>query len=256
MAWMLAATPSRSSEPACKAVDWLCVAECADQQCVDGCLGKGCNAAAHKYMACTHAACPDDDAGCTGAAAGCGDYCQAAFGSSSPLVGPSSQQWSCRANKGEKVSSLPEDALGVWLLDGASIPAEENSPDDDKPPMPRADFRRRLNLLADDCFAMESLVEEPTLGAENQITVRLLGHLKYQGGKLTLTPEAREARTQLCGQSGTRPLAPRAMTVKTYRFELEGDELTLTDTGADRQTLHYRRAGTTPKGTAPPPELP
>jgi hypothetical protein len=108
--------------------------------------------------------------------------------------------------------------------------------------MPRSDFRRRLNLLADDCFALESVIEEPTLGPGNQIVVRLMGHLTYRGGKLTLIPEAREAESSLCGQPSVRPLPQRAMTVKSYRFEKEGDELTLTDTGAEGQVVHYQRA--------------
>ncbi len=234
---------------ACGGVDWLCVSECADSECMEGCMGKGCAAATRKYAACTRAACSQDDTECGDAAASCGELCRAAFGSRQDVGAKG--RWSCprRANGGVK-DSLPESALGLWVLDGASIPPAENSVEDDAPPAPRPDFRRRLNLLADDCFALESVIEDPSLGPGNQITVRLMGHLKYRGGKLTLTPEAREAESSLCSVPAIRPLPDRAMTVKSYEFQREGDELTLTDTGADRQVLHYARAPS-PKASEP-----
>ncbi|HZH02735.1 MAG TPA: hypothetical protein VEY30_03055 [Myxococcaceae bacterium] len=224
---------------ACGSVDWLCVAECVDRDCVNACVGSGCGKAVEAYAGCARTGCPATDETC--AAPQCHGQCRAAYGNAPNVA--TQGRWTCPRSAGSS-EALPEGALGVWLLDGASIPPSETQNNEEgTPPNPRPDFRRRLNLLAGGCYAQEVLIGAPTLGPANRIVVRTYGRATHKDGMLTLTPEAREAESSFCGRSSTRPLTRRAMAVKTYKFNREGSDLSLADTGDDKQVLHFAREG-------------
>jgi len=228
----------------CGAANWVCVAQCIDVTCVDKCLATGCEKALDALVHCSERTrCGADDSVCVARA--CDDQCGRSF----EPAGKSSEREAvdpCRRVSPGAAQRVPEELVGNWTLEAASIRPEERehlAAEEGKDVKPRPDYGRSLRVTSSGCFVMETKLEDATLGKGNALEVRSWGTLQVDPDKETVRLRARDGQAvgPVCGKARAISLSKGQFPSPSYEYEIEEDLLTLTAETSSKQTFQFRR---------------
>jgi hypothetical protein len=224
----------------CGTTNWVCVADCIDEGCVEQCLRAGCETALGRLQACTEkAGCAPDDTTCSARA--CGATCRRAF-EPAPRSPEKEKPQPCEGFKVEGSGRVPEKVVGRWELSAATLKPEFNSELERLNPSPRPDFRRTLEVTPEGCFLMSTALEDATLGQGNALDVRAWGTFAVTGDKVVLQPKDGQAAGQVCGKPRVFGLSKGKFQGPRYTFSVEEDTLTLVSDDPSKRTFQFQRA--------------
>lgn len=244
------AGPPRKLAGTCGAANWVCVAECIDRRCADQCLAHGCEEALDQLALCTRrAGCRPDDEAC--AERTCGRQCRRAF-EPAPRAPVPEKKDPCQ---GQRFGPVPEELVGDWTVQAASIPADAERAAKQTDAVPRADYERRLRITPDGCFVFHTGVEDATLGRGNALDVRLWGALRVDGGgkRVRFDTQDGQAVGPVCGEPRVVELRNQRFVRPSFAWSVDQGALTLEAQTPDKQTYQLERSEQQVPEEAPPP---
>ncbi len=226
----------------CGAANWVCVAECIDAACVDQCLRQGCETSLDKLQSCTEkAGCAPDDTSCPTRT--CGQVCQKAFEPAPPS--PEKEQQDPCASVQASGAEVPKDVVGRWELAAATLKPEPPGTPARADPQPRPDFVRSLEVQPNGCFVLSTQLKDATLGRGNQLEVRAWGLFAVaKDDKVTLQAKDGQATGPVCGKPRVIPLSKGKFRGPRYKYQVEGDTLTLTLDDPSKRAFQFQRVET------------
>jgi hypothetical protein len=222
----------------------VCVAQCIDVTCVDRCLAEGCEGALKKLEQCAEGSgCGPDDSACV--ARVCGKQCGRTFEPAPPSPEKENPEPCAEASVGS--GKVPEEVVGRWTLEAASIRPEERpriaGGEEGGDVEPRPDFGQALVVTPGGCFLLRTKLEDATLGRGNALEIRSWGAFQVDEKKHTVELRAKtgQAVGPVCGKPRVIGLSKGKFQKPVYKYDVEGDTLTLTATTPSKQTFQFRR---------------
>jgi hypothetical protein len=228
----------------CGSANWVCVSRCIDMTCVDRCLAKGCEEALKSLEQCAaKSGCGDDDSACVARA--CGAQCGRSFEPAPPSPEKETTDPCADATLAGKV---PKEVVGRWSLEAASLRPEERARivggEGTEDAKPRPDYERWLEVTPQGCFILSTKLEDATLGKGNELQVRSWGVFQVDEKKDTvdLRTKSGQAVGTVCGKPRVISLSKQRFEPgRPYKYDVEGDTLTLTAQTPSKQTFQFRR---------------
>ncbi|MGZ3457737.1 MAG: hypothetical protein ACXU86_04445, partial [Archangium sp.] len=142
--------------------------------------------------------------------------------------------------------AVPKDVVGRWSLEAASIRPEERpriAAHEGTDVKPRPDYERELVVTPGGCFLLRTKLEAATLGRGNGLEVRSWGAFQLDEKKHTaeLGTKSGQAVGTVCGKPRVTLLSKGWLQQPPYKYDVEGDTLTLTAETPSKQTFQFRR---------------
>jgi hypothetical protein len=245
-AWAQApARKPRTLAGRCGSANWVCVARCIDVSCVEQCLAEGCEQALEALERCaSQSGCGSEDSACV--ARVCGKQCNRTFEPAPPS--PVKETPDPCAEASVEAGAVPEEVVGRWTLEAASVKPEERDrlviKEEGEDVKPRADYDRMLEVMPGGCFILRTKLEDATLGKGNVLEIRAWGAFQVDEKDDTVALETKSGQAvgTVCGKPRVISLAKGRFEPRPpYAYDVEGDMLTLTAKDASRQTFQFRR---------------
>ncbi|PTL82335.1 hypothetical protein DAT35_21095 [Vitiosangium sp. GDMCC 1.1324] len=227
----------------CGSTNWVCVSQCIDVTCVDQCLAEGCEQALKALEQCAASSgCGPDDSVCV--ARVCGKQCDRTFEPAPPSPEKESKDPCAEASVG--AGTVPKEVVGRWTLEAASIRPEERprvATDEGTDVKPRPDFKQALVVTPGGCFLLRTKLEEATLGRGNALEIRSWGAFQVdeKKGTVELRTKSGQAVGPVCGKPRVIGLSKGKFQQPVYKYDVEGDTLTLTSQAPSKQTFQFSR---------------
>ncbi|WNG44381.1 hypothetical protein F0U60_09855 [Archangium minus] len=239
-----AAGKPRTLAGRCGSANWVCVAQCIDVTCVDKCLAEGCEQALDALAQCAEkSGCGPDDSACVSRV--CGKQCGRTFEPAPPS--PEKETTDPCADASVGAGKVPEEVVGRWTLEAASIRPEERprlaGQEEGVDVKPRPDFESALVVTSGGCFLLRTKLEDATLGRGNTLEIRSWGAFQVDEKKDTVQvwTKSGQAVGPVCGKPRVIGLSKGKFQRPVYTYDVEGDTLTLTAQTPSRQTFQFRR---------------
>ncbi|WP_239470061.1 hypothetical protein [Archangium violaceum] len=240
-----AASKPRTLAGRCGSANWVCVSRCIDVTCVDRCLAKGCEEALKSLEQCAEkSGCGPDDSACVARA--CESQCGRTFEPAPPS--PEKEATDPCADASVGSGKVPEEVVGRWTLEAASLRPSERARviggESAEDVNPRPDYERWLEVTPQGCFVLSTKLEDATLGKGNELQVRSWGAFQVDEKKdtLDLKTKAGQAVGTVCGKPRVIGLSKQRFGPgRPYKYDVEGDTLTLTAQTPSKQTFQFRR---------------
>jgi hypothetical protein len=219
------------------------VSQCIDVTCVDRCLAEGCENALKELEQCAaRSGCGPDDSACV--ARVCGKQCGRTFEPAPPS--PEKEAPDPCADASVGAGAVPKEVVGRWVLEAASLRPEEKARiagREGADAKPRPDYERALVVTPGGCFFMRTKLEDATLGRGNVLEVRSWGAFQVNEKQDTveLRTKSGQAVGTVCGKERVIGLSQGKFQRPLYKYDVEGDTLTLTAQTASQQTFQFRR---------------
>jgi hypothetical protein len=143
-------------------------------------------------------------------------------------------------------AGVPEEVVGRWSLEAASLRPEPVARNEGQPldPAPRADYERSLEVTPGGCFLLRTKLEDATLGTGNVLEVRSWGSflVDEKADTVEVKTKSGQAVGTVCGKPRVISLSKgRFEPLPPYAYDVEGDTLTLTAKDPSKQTFQFRR---------------
>lgn len=140
---------------------------------------------------------------------------------------------------------VPEEVVGRWTLEAASLRPEPKavSVGERVDPTPRPDYARSLEVTPGGCFLLRTKLEDATLGRGNALEVRSWGAFQVDDKKDTvaLRTKSGQAVGPVCGRPRVISLSRGRFQRPMFKYDVEGDTLTLTAQDSSKQTFMFHR---------------